>query len=462
MATTSFLALLAFSAMVTLADWRRGWLLVVLCGILQDPARKMTAGQPVVMSLSVVAVYAVLVFSAREELIARAREVGQRFPQLSRSALVLGVALVVAAANGIVTFGIALWKVPVLSLVLYVLPGVAVLVGYAWLDDESRLEQLLRFYAVVTSVVMIGTILEYFEYQWNALGTVGIGMWYYRLLPGMEIRMLSGFYRAPDIMGWHAATLASIGIMMAIRRGTLIRAWPWMAVTAWGFVNCLISGRRKAIYMVATFAIAFLWRYGRRLRVAQAMTFILVAALLALVVQRVKEDKTASVYARGAGASGVEIIGRLEGGLTGTLKQNSVFGAGLGTATQGTQHLTQGQAFGWQEGGLGKLAIELGLPGLLAAALLGMTLLRLTLRISAHPDLPETSHVMRAGLFGLAAADFSTFLASAQAYSDPLLALFSAFTLGMLLGSAMLDERATRRAAAATLTAPALPAAATT
>jgi hypothetical protein len=91
-----------------------------------------------------------------------------------------------------------------------------------------------------------------------------------------------------------------------------------------------------------------------------------------------------------------------------------------------------------------------------------MTLLRLTLRISAHPDLPETSHVMRAGLFGLAAADFSTFLASAQAYSDPLLALFSAFTLGMLLGSAMLDERATRRAAAATLTAPGLPAAATT
>jgi len=55
---------------------------------------------------------------------------------------------------------------------------------------------------------------------------------------------------------------------------------------------------------------------------------------------------------------------RLEGGLWGTIEQSGYLGAGLGVATQGTYHFaTDDQVangvFGWQEGGLGKLAVEL-------------------------------------------------------------------------------------------------------
>ena len=55
--------------------------------------------------------------------------------------------------------------------------------------------------------------------------------------------------------------------------------------------------------------------------------------------------------------------GRLEGGLSGTVEQAGIMGAGLGTATQGVYHVLRedtGTTLGWQEGGLGKLAIELG------------------------------------------------------------------------------------------------------
>ena len=47
--TIIFAAFLALSASFTLVDWRRGWLLAILCGVLQDPARKLTPGTPVIM-----------------------------------------------------------------------------------------------------------------------------------------------------------------------------------------------------------------------------------------------------------------------------------------------------------------------------------------------------------------------------------------------------------------------------
>lgn len=453
MITATFFALLAMSAAAALLDWRRGWFLVLLCGTLQDPARKMTPGSPVVMSLSVVVVYAVMMFAGQEELKRRARELATRFGDLYIAFLMFLVTLGIAAVNGIVTFGFGLWKVPLLSLIIYTLPLPAVLVGYTWLREEKQLEKMFVFYAAMTSVLMIGTVLEYLNVDSRALGTVALGGANLRWLPGLEIRMLSGFYRAPDIMGWHAATLTSIGIIMAMRRGSLSRAWPWIGVTAWGFLNCIISGRRKAVYMVGVFAVAFLWRYFRRLRVVEAVTFGILGIAMVLVVQNLMKDESTSVYARGTGASSAELVERLEGGLGQTVVQFGFLGAGLGTATQGTQHLTSGMAFGWQEGGLGKLALELGVPGLFAVALLGFVLLRLMLKISGHTDLPETSQVMRAGLFGMIGGDLATFLASAQAYSDPLLAVFTAFTLGALIGTAMLDERARERVAAPAVSA---------
>jgi hypothetical protein len=440
--TAAFLALLGFTAMAALADWRRAWPFVILCGILQDPARKLTPGTPVAMSLSIAAVYMVLLFSARVTLRERAQELAARFTNVTQSLILFTFFLVLAAMNGMVTFGLGLWRVPALSLFIYLLPIPAVLLGYAWLNREAQIEMLFRFYAAVTSVALVGTILEYFDVHSRALGMVATPWATIRHLPGLQIRMLSGFYRAPDIMGWHAGTLASIGVIMAMRRRTMLHAWPWIAVTAWGFLNCILSGRRKAVYMFAVFAAAFLWRYFRRLRIAEVITFLIVAAVMTGVVQRLMQGEESNVYARGTATTSSEVFERLEGGLSGTVQQVGFLGAGLGTATQGTQHLTEGVSFGWQEGGLGKLAVELGIPGLLAAAIVGAVLFRLALRISAHPDLPETSQVLRAGLFGLIAADIATFMASAQAYSDPLLMLFSAFTVGLLLGTAMLDERA--------------------
>jgi hypothetical protein len=439
--TVIFVAFLLLSMTISLVDWRRGWLLAIVCGVLQDPARKLTAGTPVVMSLSIVLVYGVVLFAAQGTLQASARDLAHRFANLYASLILVFVFMALAAVNGIVTFGLENWRVPALSLLIYCLPIPAVVLGYAWLQKEEQLFSLFRFYAILTTIALIGTPLEYLHVHSAALGTVGIE-WNLRFINGIEIPLLSGFYRAPDIMGWHAATLVCIGALMAMSRRVLSKAWPWMLVAGWGFLNCLISGRRKAVYMVAAFAVAFLWRYIRRLKLPEIITFALVGGVLAFVVHQVGQNEESSVYARGTATTQGELLGRLEGGVSGTVEQYGFMGAGLGTATQGTQHLLGGTSFSWQEGGLAKLAIELGVPGLLALSIMTIILMQLLLRISGHPDIPESSHLMRVGLFAIFMGDAVTFLASAQAYSDPLLTLLSAFTLGCLFATTQFDERA--------------------
>lgn len=449
--TIIFAAFMLLSISVTLVDWRRGWLLAIVCGVLQDPARKLTPGTPVVMSISIVLIYIAVIFAAQATLQRHGREFSKRFPTLFSTLIFFFIFLFLAAVNGLFTFGLDQWKAPAMSFFLYLAPLPAVIIGYTFLQKEEQLFGLLRFYAIVTSIALIGTPMEYLKLPWRALGTVALSE-NYRLLTGFNIRMLSGFYRAPDIMGWHAALLTMIGVIMTVRLRSFRSAWIWMLVSGWGFLNCLISGRRKAIYMIAVFAAAFLWRYFRRLSTAQVVTFGLLGVLMIFVVTRISRDEESSVYTRGAYTTQEEVWQRLEGGVVGTVGQAGVMGAGLGTATQGVYHVIREDStttLGWQEGGLGKLAIELGLPGLLAAALMGLVMIMTMMKISAHPDVIGSSQLARAALFGIVVANIVEFMVSAQAYSDPVLALLTAFFVGCMFATAALDERLAEESALA-------------
>jgi hypothetical protein len=443
MYTVLFVTLLGFSAMVALFDWRRGWLLFLICGVLQDPARKLTPGAPVVMTFSAVVVYLAILISSYSVLQEHRREFTRRFGRLSTVGAVFLFILLLAAINGIVSYGIEYWKVPMLSLFTYLSPLPAVLLGYAYVQREEHLYKFFTFYAIVTSVMLVGAMLEYLRFHHPSLGLVAQPGDYIRHLTGIQIRMLSGFYRAPDIMAWHAATLTSIGAAMLLRAGFSKRAWPWIAATAWGFLMCLMSGRRKATYYVAVFTAVFLWRYFRRMQMRQTIMVVVTLAILAGVVQRLSSGEETSVYTRGATASQGELLQRVEGGVRDTINQYGFMGAGLGAATQGVYHLLPStkQGLGWQEGGLGKLAVELGIPGLFVVATLAYVLFMMLLRLTSIPDVPGSSQLLRVALFALLCANIANFLGSAQAYTDPVLTLVTAFFVGALFATATLDER---------------------
>lgn len=457
MITVIFGAILLLAIMVALMNWRHGWFAAIVCGVLQDPFRKLTPGTPALMSMSIVAVYGAILIAAAGTLYRNRRDFALRFPNVYNAAVLVLIFLIIAALRGVVTFGIALWQVPALSFLIYCIPIPAVLLGYSWLTREEQLVRFFTFYSALTSAALIGTPLEYLRVRWPFLGMVAMPWGFIRHLPGIQIRVLSGIYRAPDIMGWHASMLTIIGITMAVRARVLTRAWPWIVVAGWGFLNCLISGRRKAIYMVAAFAVVFFWRYLKRLTTVQLSSIILVALALTGVVYVVARSETSSVYTKGAKTTSTEVLDRLEGGTAGSIEQHGILGAGLGAATQGVRHLTGSESdFGWQEGGMAKLVVELGVPGLLAVALLAWMMFRMMLRITGVGDIEGTSQILRVSLFAIVVANAMNFLASAQAYSDPVLTLSSAFFLGCLFATATLDERLAAEKAAPS--APPLPA----
>jgi hypothetical protein len=451
MALALYLAFLGLACAYALVDWRRGWMLVMVCGVLQDPVRKLTAGAPVVVSFAVVGLYAALLFSARNEIIHHLSDFARRFGSVYASILAFMFLLVIAAMNGVLTYGIAMWKVPLLSLFTYCVPLVAALFGYVWLQREEWLYHWFKLYTVVTSIALIGTILEYSRMQWRILGMVAFDGDFIRHLPGIQIRLLSGIYRGPDVMAWHASMLACIAIAMTLRAGVSKLALVWGSVAAWGFFNCMIAGRRKAIYTVVVFCAIFVWRYARRLKTSQVLAFFGVLILLFGVVRQLASGEQTSVYAAGARASQTELAQRLEGGAMATFEQFGLMGAGLGTATQGVYHLLgDNAAIGWQEGGLGKLAVEVGLPGILALLVIAWLVVRLLLQLTSIDDVPGSSQFVRVALFGLVVANMAAFMASAQAFTDAVLALTTGFFVGCLFATAALDERlaaATRTAA---------------
>jgi len=238
------------------------------------------------------------------------------------------------------------------------------------------------------------------------------------------------------------AALAGL-LAMALHAGFGRRALLWSVIAGWGFFNCMIAGRRKAIYFVAVFCIVFVWRYLRRMQNAQIYAVIGLFVVLGGVFEHFAGDAKTNVYARGAATSRSEIAERLEGGALETFQQFGLMGAGLGTATQGVYHLLgAGVAnIGWQEGALGKLAIEVGLPGIVSIFILGLVLWRLLLRLTYVGDVPGSSQFVRVILFALVVANAGNFGASAQAYTDAVLGLTTGFLIGCTFASAALDER---------------------
>lgn len=441
MALALYLSFLAAACAFALVDWRRAWLLVIVAGVLQDPVRKLTPGTPVWVSFAVVALYATVLFGARNTIIAEIRDFGRRFPNVYASLLVFFVLLLIAAMNGLITFGVTNWKVPAVSLFTYCVPLVAAVLGYAWLRREEGMHHFFRVYAVVTSVALLGTIAEYLRVESPLLGMVALQGDYIRHLPGIQIRLLSGLYRAPDIMAWHASTLCSIAIGMALRHGFGRQMMLWGTVAGWGFLNCMMSGRRKAIYYVIVFVAVFLWRYLRRVKDAQVFALLVVLVLLYAVIRQLASGSETSVYARGALTTQQEIAQRLEGGALTTFEQFGYMGAGLGAATQGMHHLLGREQLGWQEGGLGKLAVEVGLPGIISLLVVGWVVFGLLLRLTRAPDVVGSSQFTRAMLFALVIANGASFMASAQVYSEAVLALTTGFFVGCLFATAALDER---------------------
>ena len=391
---------------------------MLIAGALQDPVRKLMPGAPAIMVLSFAPIWLAAcmnVFSSNPGIWKRFR---QMYPRIAARTMLFMVALLLAT---VVLFkhGIGVWIIGVIGLLGYALPITAMLVGFMFLRRGLDFNKLVLFYCSITSIVMIGGPLEYLHLfpDWRALGTSAMGMYWVRYISsGHTITLIAGFYRSPDVMGWHAAMLVMLSLTMLIY-GKFGPRWLWLLLIAWGVLCLLISGRNKMIFMplvwgiVATMIYVYVGRGARVIYLALIGGVMVMA--LAFAGGQLGVDEDYFLYATPTVGKVFERVERHNvGGLLATYDQYGFFGEGIGTASTGRRHSGVAVPHTWQEGGLPKLLVELGVLGLLMSILLAFTIFK-TLHSTLKRVPPRSALLsLQAGLLGIVAANASSFIIS--------------------------------------------------
>jgi hypothetical protein len=431
--------ILAFSVLALL-DWRRGIFCFVAIGVLQDVVRKAVPGAPAFLVLSTVPVWCSVVAGMVRSEQRPVRLFVHYYRPLGR-AIGWFLASLVPAAIISSTYGVGSWKLALIGLFSYASFSVGIILGFGFAQRYDDIRRLLSFYCIVTTLMLGGTAVEYLGWggQWSIVGTTVLDMEWIRYSGSNVISLVSGFYRSPDVMGWHAVTACMLAVMLA-RASRGRSRYFWILVCLFGGTAALLSGRRKMVFMLPIFVVVAGWALAgssrglvRRLRGALAGLAVLLIVGLSLY-NFVDLEGMGDYYTR----TGGELVDRIKQhgyeSLVVTWRQSGALGAGLGTATQGAHHLQVERPRTWQEGGLGRILVELGLPGLICFTVMVLYLLRAVYLVTKRiPTQPRPEGVICAGLSGLFMANAGSFVISHQVFGDPFVMCLFTFLVGMLL-----------------------------
>lgn len=455
----SFLILGGFCA-CALTNARAGMALTVAMAFLQDPLRKLTPEEPQYFIL-----FAAIVFASTTlKLLSRGGGVTPlSIPIWNRNLGLLTILfvaiLLLQAANSFLRFGNPF--VPALGFANYMAPLVAIAATYWYALGAgiAGLRRLYRIYLILALATLPTVGLEALDVDWDILGEVGPGVW---ITTHGGLNALSGTFRASEIAAWHVSTASAVAIILLTANRPVLSS----AVLALLLVGVMVgfgvlTGRRKFIIVIAIFVIAYLlfqMLFVQRARVTNLVIAGAVGVGLALLFLAgtiepsqgfIGFDDYSRYVARTKSVFG-DIGERAEklGLMPVFWAYNSfgLLGVGLGIGTQGaTAFLDVASINGAAEGGLGKLMLELGAPGLVVAILLAIGAVRLIikiLRVSSMASPRVGRHA--AGFAAIVIAQGASFSVATQAFGDFFVLIFIGIAFGALLACPALAQRALR------------------
>lgn len=445
------LALIFPLGMAALAayDWRRTLVLVIMTALLQDPLRKVAVGQPVflILSCGFVLLAGIVSASSKGVPLRMSAIVGwQRTLGPIYGAFLILCAL--QAINSLVRYGNPV--IPVLGAISYLLafPTLAFAYQTAVAGGAERVVATLQFYAIAVLIAVPSIYLQAMGVEAPILGEVGVGITITERDAVLQAN--SGIFRASEIAAWHVATVSSVVVMLlTYRRPTLARTLLALAMVAVLVGIGAATGRRKFLVQIVIFCIVYFTLAVLLLR--GSMTALIGAASVGLLVifrsdlvlsgqpESLAEQIEYDLYVRRLQNVMGDVPERfLELGLGSAywaLEHFGILGGGLGIATQGVQNLiADGAHLGAGEGGIGKIVLELGIPGLAILALLGVALafhIWKVLRHSARHS-PAITRI-GCGLVGILAANAASFSVATQAFGDVFILIFLGTCIGFLL-----------------------------
>ena len=448
MALSALLALSCLAALRAFASWRKGLALMIILAAIQDPLRKLVPGTPGWLVLVTAPVFLATVGGS----ISRSRhwfgEFRRHFPSTSKSLLLL-VVLCLPAALISATYGTGSWQLTLLGIFSYSVMFLAIITGYHYARSVKDVRKLLAVYCLAHGLTLVGAYLEFLKVAPGArvLGSAALGYEWIRWGSGYTVDMLCGFYRSADVMGWHAASVSMLSLVLAFS-GKSPKRRVWLLVSAFAIGALLLCGRRKMVFMLPIFVAALLWIYwqaGRQARVAAITGMLLIPVLGAWLLGDVVSNNTSNIrYYSGEGMRET-VLGRVEehgfGSLVTTFEQSGFFGEGLGFATPGLHNLNAERPRVWQESTSSRILVELGVPGALGflAVMVGilLNLWRQTMQLLRAKS-PKGAYA--AGLFAFFLANVGSLTVSGQILADPFIAAFLGMLVGLLLSLPWVSE----------------------
>ncbi len=416
---------------------------VITVGFIQDPIRKLVPDEPVFF------VVLVGVFFAAGMVGAILRNGARYFVPLSGLNRLLFLPLILFLLVLLIQTLATILRYDEVVLAIagvngYLAPLLAFPLAYFYVNGIDDIKRLLAVYIGFNIIVAASVYISFFGVDWKILQQVGKGLVIYDL--GVVLTAHSGFLRSPEITAWHLA--ASVCMLWTISIFTNRPAHRlWFAALLVVFVGAIfLTGRRKMLLEIVVFfslyfsLVVFTQTSGRRIFVGTTMLALGLSLWLGL--QQIFPDKyegQLDLYLQ-RGATVFEdaperfsLLGL--GSAQSALRRTGWMGAGMGLGSQGARFFTDksvtARVGGSTEGGLGKLIVELGVPGVLIMFWLTWRLSKLIfaiLRYCGHID--RTAAHIGVAITAFLGANVLTFIIASQVYGD----LYILLLLGIMVG----------------------------
>lgn len=455
MAAYLIAALSVGASFQALNDWRRAVFLVVALAIVIDPLRKITPGAPAYLMLATAPPILVIIFKM---LFNRRRTPTERRIRAGMNGIGVSAALFalacIPAASISATYGTGSWLLTLAGAASYGTLAASIYVGAYFSISVTIVRRLIAFYCLASLALMPGAFLEYFGFatQYAILGTDALQMDWVKYHGYDTINLISGFYRSPDVMGWHAATVVMLSLLLFLTSDQRSqKRWIWILIAMVSAGALFLCGRRKMVFMIpifVTFLITFTVFSGNRRWIKRAPALVLAPLLVGglAIFWFGSNSLLTDYYFSSSNQAANQISNQGFEGLEITLQQSGIFGEGLGFATPGTQHLSVSRPRVWQESGSTRILVELGIPG--AAALcvfLIVSFARSFLNTRTMPHGTGRNSLFPIALLAIVAANVASLFISSQILADPFIVFFIGLMLGMSNGlSSSLNTRLSR------------------
>ena len=345
--------------------------------------------------------------------------------------------------------GFFLWKVVLLGAFGYIAPMLGIVIGFVFSQNTKRLLRFLTFYCFLVAVMLSGTLMEYMNIfpDWKAIGTSAMKMvWIKYVSFGHTIYMKAGFFRSPDIMGWHGAMMTMLALTLFFVNRPKLSRWVWLIFAVWGVLCIVISGRYKMIAMPMVWAVSFAILISLYHGIARVIGIALIGVLVITGMNMVSSKvglggSDFMLYATSPLSYSVE---RVEGhgvrGVIGTYQQVGFWGNGLGFATQGVLHTGVKFKRAGRKQDLAKIMGELGVGGMVFFILLCISLF-VALISNVRGGLYKGSLFdLRAGMLSIIIANAFAFVVSCLIYSDVFVLSIISMCTGFVLSGKNVDK----------------------